>query len=304
MVLATKKGILLIIGGSEERSSRGRILKEYVDRAGGAKARIAVIDIAAEKTSEIGAKYTTVFRRLGAAKVRIVQVSHREEASSQHALKVIENATGIFFPGGNQLAMTALLGGTPMDRVVHDRFEEGIIIGGTSAGAAMMSDAIIIRGDAERAPFLGAIEMAPGLQLLLGVIIDTHFSQRGRYGRLIAAVAQYPHVLGIGIDENTAILVQGDEFTVIGEGAVTIIDASSVSYTNLPHLNKGDLLALNDLRLHILPESYQFDLNKRIPVSRETLLSRRNGRKHKNERTRNRLPALGSRQAAGPRLRT
>lgn len=298
MALAKKKGILLIIGGSEERSGDGRILREYVRNAGDSAACIAVLDIAAEKNPEFGETYKKAFRALGAHRVNVVQISQREEASDPKALALIQDATGIFFPGGDQLAMTALLGGTPIDRAIHEQFEKGVIIGGTSAGAAMMSDAIIIRGDSESAPFLGAIEMAPGLQLLLGVIIDTHFSQRGRYGRLIAAVAQYPHVLGIGIDENTAILVTGNEFTVIGEGSVTIIDASSTSYTNLPHLRKGDHLALSDLRLHILPDGYQFDLHKRAPVSREVVSTKKNGR------TRKRLPSARSKEPAGPPLRT
>lgn len=269
-----------------------------MQNAGDTTARIAILDIAAEKNPEIGETYKRAFRELGAERVNVVRISQRQEASDPKALEVIQEATGIFFPGGDQLAMTALLGGTPIDRAVHEQYDAGIIIGGTSAGAAMMSDAIIIRGDSERAPFLGAIEMAPGLQLLLGVIIDTHFSQRGRHGRLIAAVAQYPHVLGIGIDENTAILVEANKFTVIGEGSVTIIDASSTSYTNLPYLRKGDHLALNDLRLHILPDDYQFDLNKRIPIPRESPSSKRNGQ------TRKRLSSSRSKQAAGPRLRT
>ena len=296
--MTKRKGTLLIIGGSERRDGDGRILEEYVRHAGGSKGRIAVLDIAAEKSPDVKESYNRAFRKFGAGQVKTIQISQRVEASDPEALNAIQRATGIFFPGGDQLAMTALLGGTPIDRAVHEQFEAGVIIGGTSAGAAMMSDAIIIRGDAERSPFLGAIEMAPGLQLLLGVIIDTHFSQRGRHGRLISAVAQYPHVLGIGIDENTAILVNGHEFTVIGEGAVTIIDASFTTYTNLPHLRKGDYLALNDLRLHILPDGYQFDLDKRIPFSREVPFSKKNGRSRK------RLPSSRSKEPAGPRLRT
>ena len=274
------KGRILAIGGAEHRGADGIILGEFIKQAGGPKARVVVIVTGAEEDPEVGKTYTKVFEQLGAKDTAVIQITQREEASDERRLSAVEQATGVFFPGGDQLHATALLGGTPMDKTIHDRYDSGVIIAGTSAGAAMMSDAIVIRGNAERNPVLGGIEMGHGLEFLLGAIIDTHFSQRGRYGRLISAVAQYPHVLGIGIDENTAMLVIDGIFTVIGEGAVTIIDASASSYTNLPLIRMGDNLALHDIRLHILADGYKFDLNKRLPITEE-VISKKTGRPKK-----------------------
>jgi cyanophycinase len=278
------KGRLLASGGAERRDGNGIILGEFVKQAGGSRAHVVLIVVGAEKDPEVGESYSGAFAELGVKETTVVQITQREEAGDEEALKAIKHATGIFFPGGDQLHVTALLGGTSMDKAIHDRYDAGVIIAGTSAGAAMMSDAIIIRGNAERNPVLGGIDMGHGLEFLLGAVLDTHFSQRGRYGRLISAVAQYPRVLGIGIDENTAILVIDGMLKVIGEGAVTIIDASMSSYTNLPLIRMGDNLSLHDIRLHILADGYQFDLNKRLPVTEE-VIAKKNGRSRKRVHT-------------------
>jgi cyanophycinase len=289
------RGRLLASGGAERRDGHGIILGEFVKLAGGPRAQIAFIVVGAEKDPEVGESYSRAFAELGVKETTVLQITQREEAGEEEALRAVKRATGVFFPGGDQLHVTALLGGTPMDKAIHDRYDAGVIIAGSSAGAAMMSDAIIIRGNAERNPILGGIEMGHGLEFLLGAILDTHFSQRGRYGRLISAVAQYPHVLGIGIDENTAIVVIDGILTVVGEGAVTIIDASASSYTNLPLIRMGDNLSLHDIRLHILADGYQYDLNKRRPITEE-VISKKNGR------TRKRVKSSRARQPK-PRVR-
>src|SRR3712207_4708460 len=147
-----------------------------------------------------------------------------------------------------------------MQRLIQQRSERGLVVGGTSAGAAMMSNSMILGGASDENPKVGGVEIGPGMDLVIGAMIDTHFSQRGRHGRLLTAVAHYPQDLGIGIDENTAMIVEKNEVRVLGEGAVTIIDAGAMTYANTPNIEKGKNLALADVRLHVLCEGEKFYL--------------------------------------------
>jgi cyanophycinase len=266
MKLAKPKGMLFIIGGGEDKEGDCTILNEFVRLAGGASARIVVMTAATDTPEELGAEYRAVFKRLGAGSVSFVDVSTRQDAANPKALALLEQATGIFFTGGDQLHVTALIGGSEMDKLLHKLYEEGVVIGGTSAGAAMMSNSMFISGNGEENPRLGNMQLGPGVEFLLGGMIDTHFSQRGRHGRLLSAVAHYPHDLGIGIDENTALVVKDGVFEVIGEGAVTVIDAGELSYTNVPDLKEDEGLALYNVKLHVLPAGHRFDMNARQPV--------------------------------------
>ncbi|MFC4768533.1 cyanophycinase [Effusibacillus consociatus] len=259
-------GHLVVIGGAEDKKGECKILREFVRLAGGPHARIVVITVATELPLEVGAEYLEVFDRIGVEDVRTFDVSNRENANSVSAVKAIEKATGVFFTGGDQVRITNLLGGTKIDAALHKRHEEGMVLAGTSAGASMMSTTMIIEGVPETNPRIGIVEMAPGMEFIPGVVIDQHFAQRGRLGRLLSAVAQYPHHLGLGIDENTALVLQNHEFVVIGDGAVTVIDAGALIYSNLPGLRKNDDLALCGVALHILPAGYRFNLRERTPV--------------------------------------
>jgi cyanophycinase len=225
--------------------------------------------VATEKVEEAGEEYKRVFERLGAKSVEVVDVSSREDAHRRESLKTLERATAIFFTGGDQLHVTSLIGGSEMDLLLHQMYEEGVVIAGTSAGAAMMSNSMMVAGPPEENPKFGTVKLGPGVEFLLGGVIDTHFSQRGRYGRLISAIAHYPHDLGIGIDENTAIVVKDDKFEVIGEGAVAVIDAGSLTYTNVPDLADEEALALYGVTLHILPARHRFDMRERKPIVEE-----------------------------------
>jgi cyanophycinase len=260
------RGKIMAIGGAEELEGKCEILARFVELAGGDKARIIVMTVATNLVKELGDEYTKIFKRLGASNVKAVDVSSREQASSQQSLKELEQATGVFFTGGDQLQVTSLIGGSEMDRLLHRKQQLGVIIAGTSAGAAMMSNTMIVTGPPKENPRLGTVQLGPGMEFFLGGVIDTHFSQRGRHGRLLTIVAQYPHDLGIGIDEDTAIIVDGEEFEVIGNGAVTVIDAGSLSYSNVPLAGEHDSLALFDIRLHALPAGHFFDLRNRRPV--------------------------------------
>ncbi|MFE1743976.1 cyanophycinase [Coleofasciculus sp. H7-2] len=259
-------GQLVIIGGAEDKEGDCTILREFVRRAGGTKARIVVMTVATELPREVGENYIRVFERLGAEDVRILDTVEREDATSVTYLEAIEKATGVFFTGGDQARITSILKDTPIDEAIHRRYAEGIVVGGTSAGAAMMPDVMIVEGESETNPRVEVVEMGPGMGFLPGVVIDQHFLQRGRLGRLISALAQQPAVLGFGIDENTAIAVSDNKFEVIGEGAVTIVDESELTHTNIGDILKDEALAVCGAKLHILPHGYKFDLKTRKPI--------------------------------------
>jgi cyanophycinase len=159
-----------------------------------------------------------------------------------------------------------LTGGTPLQELILDKFNKGMTIGGTSAGAMMMSSSTLLSGASDNAPKLGSIEVAPGMELLERSIIDTHFSQRGRHGRLLSSVAHNPQVLGIGIDERTAMVVIGNEFEVIGEGAVTVVCAKNSMHTNLPYIKTEETIGIFGVNFHVLPEGYKYDLATREPI--------------------------------------
>ena len=269
MAVTDSSGQLVIIGGAEDKEGDCTILREFVRRSGGLQARIVVMTVATELPREVGDNYTRIFERLGVENVRIVDTVYREDASDASALEAIEKATGVFFTGGDQARITSVLKDTDIDQALHRRFSEGIVIGGTSAGAAMMPDMMIVEGDGETNPRVEIVKMEPGMAFLPGVVIDQHFAQRGRIGRLLSAVAQQPVVLGFGIDENTAIVVNNNQIEVIGEGAVTVIDVSGITHTNLGQILKDEDLALCGVKLHILPHGYRFDLSTRQPILEE-----------------------------------
>lgn len=260
------RGQLVIIGGAEDKEGECKILREFVRRAGGTKARIVVMTAATELPREVGENYIRVFERFGAEEIRILDTVTRDDASSSSALEAIEKATGVFFTGGDQARIISIIKDTPLDEAIHQRYAEGIVIAGTSAGAAVMPDVMIVEGDSQTHPRVNVVEMGPGMGFLPGIAIDQHFSQRGRLGRLLSALAQQPAVLGVGIDENTAVVIDGSQFQVFGGGAVTVVDVSEITHCNLEQLLKDEALAICGAKLHILPQGYRFDLEKRVPI--------------------------------------
>lgn len=259
----SQSGQLLIIGGSEDKKGECTILREFVRRAGGRDARIAVMTVATSLPGELGSDYRYLFEKLGADLVDIVDTERREDASYSRNIEVIKNATGVFFTGGDQARITDILKDSEIDDLLHQKFAQGLVIAGTSAGAAMMSDMMIVEGEGETNPCLNTVTLEPGMGFLPGVVIDQHFSQRGRLGRFISALLQQPAVLGFGIDEDTAIAVTGDDIEVIGKGAVTIIDIASISHTNLDESLHDEALAVCGAKLHILSHGYRFSLKQR-----------------------------------------
>jgi cyanophycinase len=260
------QGQLVIIGGAEDKEGDCKILREFVRRAGGTKAHVVIMTAATGLPREVGDDYTRIFERLGAEDIRVVDTENREDSSSSSAIEAIEQATGVFFTGGDQSRITSLIKDTPLDAAIHKRLSEGIVVGGTSAGAAVMPDVMIIEGDSKTNPRVEVVEMGPGMGFLPGIVVDQHFLQRGRLGRLLSALSQQPAVLGFGIDENTAVVVSDNQFEVVGEGAVTVVDVAEITHTNVDDLLKDEALAICGAKLHILPDGYKFDLKNRKPI--------------------------------------
>jgi cyanophycinase len=263
-------GPLVLVGGGEDRTGPAVILREIVRLAGGSNAHILILGCASDQPRETGAAYVEVFRRLGAGEARCLDIASRAEANAPSATRAVEGANAVFFTGGDQVRITRLVGGTKLDTALHACREQGMVVAGTSAGATAMSSVMIVQGLAETTPRIGVVEMGPGMEFIGGVLIDQHFAERGRIGRLLSAVAQYPHDLGIGIDENTALVVREAVFEVIGEGAVTILDAGASTHSNALSIKRNEPLALCGIRLHVLPAPYRFDLRRRAPLVDES----------------------------------
>lgn len=261
------EGNLLIIGGAEDKKGDCQILKEFVKLARGRDGKIVVMPTATEEPDKVGEEYSEIFKDIGVLEVEVLKIDCRKDGFSKKAQNSIEEATGIFFTGGDQLRITSLLGGTPVDYSLQKAYKNGIVIAGTSAGAAAMSSTMIIGGNGESTPQMGILNMAPGMGLVNEVVIDQHFAQRGRLGRLLSAVAQNPYILGIGIDEDTAILIDSEaNLKVIGSQTVTIVDGKDSTFTNVSELKPHQPLAITDVLVHILPNGYCYDLKVRKPL--------------------------------------
>nr|ANY58055.1 Cyanophycinase [uncultured bacterium] len=258
---------LVIIGGAEDRTGERRVLREFVRMSGGEAARLVIVPVGSSFPDEVGREYEEAFRALGVSEVARLAIDSREHAKKSDMLALVERATGVFFTGGDQMRIMSVLGGTPFDTLLHRRSTDGLVIGGTSAGAAIMSATMIVSGDTS-AVRLGAVQTGPGMEFLRGVIIDQHFAQRGRIARLLAVVAQFPHELGMGIDENTAVVVEGHTCRVIGSGSVTILDAGAGTFNDALDVGPGACIALGGVTLHSLPEGCRFDLLERVPLAR------------------------------------
>jgi cyanophycinase len=214
-------------------------------------------------------QYQKIFAELGVEEVLDLTMDSRREASRAERVEGIRRCAMLFFSGGDQLRITSVLGGTLFHHVLLEEHRRGLAVAGTSAGASMMSDTMIVMGEGEKAPTKNTVRMAPGMGLWVGAVIDQHFSQRGRIGRLLSALAQNPGILGVGLDEDTAIEVRLAEhcLRVWGSRTVTLLDGSGVEETNASESRSDRPLAITGVRLHVLPQGYTFDLNERLPGS-------------------------------------
>ena len=258
------RGCIVPIGGAENKENDRRILERFVRVSGGAAADIVVIPTAS-RMHETGPRYETLFRDLGAAQVTVMDFDTRRDCQEPGRLRRLEEATGIFFTGGNQLRVTTLLGGTPVAKLIRVRNAHGVTVGGTSAGASILSEHMIAFGDEGSSVISGSVRLAPGLGLTNRFIIDQHFRQRDRLGRLITALAHNPFAIGIGLDEDTAAFISPDETVEVeGSGGATVVDASEVSFSSIGEVDEGQPVCVLGLRLHILVTGATFNLHTRL----------------------------------------
>jgi cyanophycinase len=261
--MADARGPLIIIGGHEDKDGDKLILKEVAERVKGGKLVIATV--ASHQPEGYFEAYQKAFAELGCENLVELYVNERGETLEKKMSAVLENAAGIFFTGGDQLRISSQIGDTPVEKMVREIHLRGGVVAGTSAGASVMSETMLVKGASQESHRIGDLHMAPGLGLVPDVIIDQHFAERGRIGRLLGAVAQNPRVLGIGIDEDTAIIVEGCCFRVAGSGAVYIVDGSDVTHSNIAEASPERTLSMHDVRLHVLSAGDGFDLERRRP---------------------------------------
>ena len=258
------RGWIVPIGGAENKENDRRVLARFVAVSGGAAADIVIIPTAS-RLHETGARYETLFRELGAARVSVMDFDTRRDCRETGRLQRLEEASGIFFTGGNQLRLTTLLGGTPVATMIRKRNAAGVTVGGTSAGASILSEHMIAFGDEGSSVISGSVRLAPGLGLTNRFVIDQHFRQRDRLGRLITALAYNPFAVGIGLDEDTAVFIGPDEtLEVEGSGGVTIVDASDVTFSSMDSVSEGQPVCMLGLKVHILVAGATFNLHTRI----------------------------------------
>jgi cyanophycinase len=261
------KGSLIIIGGHEDKDGDATILNEVSRRANEGKGGLVIVSVASNVPKEMDGEYIATFKRLGVDHVAALDLRTRADAHDPKNVETLVKASVVFFTGGDQLRITSQIGDSPVYRCMYDLHLNGGTIVGTSAGAAAMSETMLIAGPSDESNRISALDMAPGLGLIQGVVIDSHFAERGRMGRLLGAVAQNPKNLGVGIDENTAIVVeQAERFRVIGSGAVYVVDGCDVSYSTLSDQHPDGVLSIFDVRLHVLGHDDCFDLAHRRPV--------------------------------------
>lgn len=282
------KGKLISVGGAEDKGTdleqgfiqRNRlnffelgILKRFIDEVGGVEKRIEVITTASSIPVEVGENYLDAFGKIGCKNIGVIDIRKREDVFEEEFINRVKNADGIMFSGGDQLRLTSIFGGTEIYNVLHDRYmnEEGFVIAGTSAGAMAMSNTMIYQGKSELAHLKGEVKITTGLAFMGNVIIDSHFDKRGRFNRLAQAVASNPQCTGIGLGEDTGVIVTGgNSLEVVGSGAVVIVDGRDIRHTNITEVSMGEPIALDNLRVSIMVRGNRYLLKERKFIANET----------------------------------
>jgi cyanophycinase len=262
-------GTLFAIGGAEAKVRRRTVLGAFV-AAAGADARIAVVSSASSLGVEVVEVYRTVFTALGAREVISLRPESRAQARDPDLVESLRTVSAIFMTGGNQLKLSSLITGTAFGDAIQEAYQRGVVVGGTSAGASILAEHMIAFGAGGSTPKQRMSQLSAGLGLLRGVVIDQHFEQRNRYGRLLSLVAQSPSLLGLGIDEDTAAVIHdGDRLEVIGRGAVTVVDGQHL-VSNAFAAKRTAPLLVSGAVIHVLPAGSQFDLRSRTLIAHQT----------------------------------
>ncbi len=255
-----KRGYIVPIGGAEEKFDNPEILQKFVDLCGGSSAHVAIIPTASQR-EDTGRRYEKLFRRLGVDHARILPIETRADCQSQRHIEIIERSDGVFMTGGNQLRLSTTIGGTEVAQTIRRRNASGMHVAGTSAGAAFMPEHMIAGGFEGSTPSPNKVTLAPGLGLTNSFIIDQHFRQRDRLGRLLTALAYNPFAVGIGLDEDTAAFIRpGDSLDVVGSGGITIVDPSEIEYSSMARARRDQPVSLIGVRLHILVAGGHFEI--------------------------------------------
>ena len=256
------RGWIIPIGGAEDKENDMKILHRFWELSGGDEARILVIPTASQ-LEDTGPRYVEIFEKLG-GKAMFIRVDEREDCFEERIQGKLKRATGIFITGGNQLRLSTILGGTPVAKLIRDLNARGVHVAGTSAGAAIMSEHMIAGGKTGPTPKEDGATMAPGLGLTNKIIVDQHFRQRDRIGRLLAALSYNPFISGLGIDEDTAAFIGPDGvLEVVGAGAITVVDPAELTHSSMHDARHQDCITLIGMKLHILGEGSKYDINSR-----------------------------------------
>ncbi len=267
--MSKNRGWIIPIGG---KLLSDAILDRFIALSGGSDARIAVIPTASNEP-DMGTFYERVFQRRGMQTVKALNFERRSDCDDSDWLEWLESATGVFLTGGNQLKLSTVLGGTPVAKLLRLRNAAGVHIAGTSAGAAYLSEHMIAFGDEGSTPRAGMVTMCAGLGLTNRIIVDQHFRQRDRLGRLLTALSYNPFCLGFGVDEDTAAFIAPDESVeVIGTGAITVVDPSQVSYTTVAEAKPGDTITMTGVIVHVLGAGSSYNLHTRLADPLDTFV--------------------------------
>lgn len=267
MILGADK--FIIIGGAEDKKNKMEILKYVASKLKGDNT-LLIATVASEEPNEIIKEYTKIFKSLSVKNIKELSINKRDECFHLEKISLIKEADIIFFTGGDQLRITSILGGTPIYKILKEQIINKCIYVGTSAGASVVSETMVVCGEDDESPCKCYVNMSKGFGFLKNVIIDQHFAQRGRIGRLLAMVSQNPENIGIGIDEDTAIVVDSNKvMKVIGSGAVYIVDGRSITYSNISELGKKEVLSIYNIKLHILASGKKFNLITKEPFEEE-----------------------------------
>jgi cyanophycinase len=258
------RGHIVPIGGAEDKIGDEAILKRFVQLCGGRHAHIAVVPTASELRST-GRRYEELFRDLKASKVWVLSFETRKQCEDPEELALLDKANGVFLTGGSQLRLGTTMGGTPVAKKLRLMNASGVHVAGTSAGAAFLSEHMIAYGDEGSTPHAGMVTLAPGLGLTNRIVVDQHFRQRDRLGRLLTALAFNPFAVGVGLDEDTAAFIGPDEtLEVVGSGGVTIVDPSHLEFSSMDAVKAGEPVSLIGVKLHILVRGGTYNLHTRL----------------------------------------
>jgi cyanophycinase len=259
----TQRGYVIPIGGAEEKINNPEILAKFVELCGGTDAVITVIPTASQ-LDDTGSRYQKIFEEIGVKKTYSLPISERVDAQKESYVKTLEKSTGIFITGGNQLRLSTILGGTPIAKTIRQLNAQGVHYAGTSAGAAIVSQHMITGGNTGIVPTEDGVNLAPGMGLINTIVLDQHFNERNRLSRLLSAVSYNPFLIGVGLDEDTAAFINPDnEFTVVGSGAITVVDPSDIEYSSMAEARTGDALTLLNLKVHILAAGARYNIGDR-----------------------------------------